>query len=93
MGKLIFNKSSVETSTVFLVFTFIFGVNSLFGVLKGVGVFCLDKGLGEYTDRRSELTPNFNRDVASILAAGDIVANLSIADVLGLGEGLKSKEY
>lgn len=67
--------------------TFTNGVEALLG--EGSGVFCLVIiGLGEYRDLKSELTPSLSRDVANFLAAGDIVASLSMLDVFGRGDGL-----
>lgn len=84
-GKLIFNKSSVETS-VTLGFRLTSGVVGLLGVRTN-GDFNLLEGLGEYADLKSDADPIFKLITASFFAAGDIVANLSMT--LDLGDGLK----
>lgn len=88
LGTFIFNKSSVRLSAtfVFLIPKSNLGVNTLLGV---PGVLLLTRGLGEYN--LGEDAANFNFDVANLLAAGDMVANLSKVDVVGLGDGLKTE--
>lgn len=64
------------------------GVVGLLGV-RTVGDFNPIKGLELYADLRSVVDPNFKPNTANFLAAGDMVANLSITLVFALGEGLK----
>lgn len=70
--------------TAFLIPKFSFGVVCRTGVR---GVFLSGLGDGEI----GAGLPNFSLVVAKRLAAGDIVANLSSADVCGLGDGLNNE--
>lgn len=65
-----------------------FGVGVL-GVAANFGVLGLLSGLGEGLRPSELVTGSLRCDDANFLAAGDMVASLSIVDVLGLGEGLK----